>query len=84
MQQLTIDILSNKNLQKFVCFGLFKPNRQYKKYKAKRYYLRKGPIKYYNIKNCVVITNREILYNQPVEFDIKQYDENKKDDNRTR
>ena len=44
-----------------------------KKYKARRYYLPKGIIKNYN-----VIINGKAFYDQPIDSDIKQYEEIRK------
>ena len=44
-----------------------------KKFKAKRYYLPKAIISYYNI-----IINGKIFYDQPIDSDIKRYEQIKK------
>ena len=44
-----------------------------KKFNDKKYYLPKGIIKNYN-----VIVNGKNLYNQPIDSDLKQYEEFKK------
>ena len=44
-----------------------------KRYKARRYYLREGIIK-----NCNVIINRKIFYDQPTDSDIKRHQEIRK------
>ena len=47
-------------------------NNDIKRCKSQRYYLQKGVIKNYN-----VITNGK-NYNQPIDFDIKRYEEIRK------
>ena len=45
----------------------------HERFKSKRYYLPKGKIKNYNF-----IINRKSLYGQPIDSDIKQYEEIRK------
>ena len=45
-----------------------------KRYVAKRYFLRKGVIKYYNV---IIIIGKN-FYDQPIDSDIKRYEEIRK------
>ena len=54
-------------------FGLFKLRKQFKKVKSLKYYIPKDIIKSYS-----VITNGKRFYDQPVDTDIKQYEEIKR------
>ena len=70
---MSIDIFLNQTLYELTdCLYWFIQNTS-KRYEARRYFLPKGVIKYYN----VIIIGKN-FYDQPIDSDIKRYEEIRK------
>ena len=67
---MSIDIFSNQTLQEFTYSN---QDKNAKRNKPQKYYLPKGIIKNYRF-----IINGKNLYGQPIDSDIKQYEEIRK------
>ena len=74
IQQINRDIFQNQILLDSIdiCFILFKPSSNSKRYKAKKYYLPKVIIDNYS-----VITNGKNFYDQAIDSNIKRYKQSK-------
>ena len=74
--QMNLDVFSIKTLLEFIdCFFLVFLNRDNdsKRFKIRRYYLPKSIIKNYNVN-----INGKKFYCQPIDSDIKRYEEYRK------